>query len=378
MIFLIIITVYAVMIGYFYLGIDKLPLASENLKIEKLQHPLTLFSIIIPFRNEAERLPELLQAIASLAYPNDCFEVLFIDDESTDDSVKMIQLFKEQYPSITICILKNNRISAAPKKDAITVAINKAKFEWIITTDADCIVPQQWLFSFHEFIKSNKVEFIAGPLLYKSSNTFIHQYQLLDNLSLQGVTMGSFGQGKGLLCNGANLAYTKSLFNLLSGFDNNKHIASGDDIFMLENALNTFPEKVGYLKSGRDVVFTFPEDTWKDLISQRVRWAKKTGKQKSVLTKLVGIITFLTNCCVLLFPLLFFASLTEFWMVVSALFLKISVDFLLLDKTGRFFGKNISVVQVISHVYVYAFVSCWVVIKSMFTNYTWKQRRHRH
>ena len=366
------------MIGYFYLGIDKLPLASEIMNTEELQHPLTKFSIIAPFRNEAERLPGLLPSIANLPYPKDCFEVFLIDDESTDDSVKIIEKFKEQHPSIAISILKNNRVSASPKKDAITVAINKAKFEWIITTDADCIVPQQWLSCFHDLINRNKVEFIVGPVLYKSSNNFIDQYQLLDNLSLQGVTMGSFGQGKGLLCNGANLAYTKRLFNSLDGFKDNKHIASGDDIFMLENALNTFPEKVGYLKARRDVVFTFPEKKWKDLISQRVRWAKKTGKQKNTTTKLVGLVTFLANFSVLLLPLFLLANFGNFWLSASALFFKIFVDYLLLDKTGRFFGKNISVVQVISHVYVYACVSCWVVIKSLFTNYTWKERTHRH
>ncbi len=366
------------MIGYFYLGINKLPITAEILKPEDLSKPFTNFSIIIPFRNEAERLPGLLNSIKDIDYPKDCFEVLLIDDESTDNSVMIIEQFKALHPSISLCTLKNKRVSAAPKKDAITMAIPVAKHEWIITTDADCLLPQQWLSCYHNCIISNPIAFIAGPVIYKTSNSFIDQYQLLDNLSLQGVTMGSFGHKKGLLCNGANLAYTKTLFKALNGFKDNKHIASGDDVFMLEKALNTFPEKVGYLKSRQAVVLTFPESSWKNLISQRVRWAKKTGKQNNMLTKLVGLITFLTNLYFLFLPLVLLAASGQFLMIFFGLSIKILIDYLLLHKTGRFFGKHISVVQVVSHLYVYAFVSSWVVIKSMFINYTWKGRSHRH
>lgn len=378
MIYLILILCYALMIGYFYLGIDKLPLASENVNIENSAHPLTTFSIVIPFRNEAERLPGLLQSISNLNYPKECFEILFIDDDSTDYSVNIIEHFIEKHPLITVTLLKNNRVSAAPKKDAITTAMGQAVFKWIITTDADCLVPKQWLNAYHDFILKNKVEFIAAPVLYKTSKSFIDTYQLLDNLSLQGVTIGSFGNKNGLLCNGANLAYTTSLFKALSGFDDNLHIASGDDIFMLEKALNTFPKKVGYLKSKEAIVLTFPEKGWKNLISQRVRWAKKTGKQKNMLIKITGALTFLANLFVLVSPLLILITYRQIGFILSGVVLKTIVDYLLLNKTGQFFGKHISVVQVIKHLYVYACVSCWVVIKSLFTNYTWKERSHRH
>ena len=152
--------------------------------------------------------------------------------------------------------------------------------------------------------------------------------------------------------------------------------SSGDDVFMLENALIKFPEKVGYLKSTLAIVTTFPEKNWQDLISQRVRWAKKTGKQKNAFVKIIGLLVFAANISILLLPFFLILFRLNVWIGIIALFIKIFIDYQLLHKTGQFFGKHISVVQVVKHVYVYASISCWVVIKSMFTNYTWKHRTH--
>lgn len=364
------------MIGKYYTRINKLALASEIVKNEDPSKPLTKFSIVIPFRNEAERLLGLLQSLANLNYAKDCFEILLVDDDSKDTSIQVIESFIRENLLLQILVLKNIRSSKSPKKDAITTAISAAKNEWIVTTDADCELPTTWLSSFHHYLSNNQKEFIVGPLVYKSSKSFIDQYQLLDNLSLQGITMGSFGNGKGLLCNGANLAYTKTLFRSLNGFNNNNKIASGDDIFMLENAQSKFPEKVGYLANKGAIVSTFPEKSWKAIISQRLRWAKKTGSQKNKSAKILGLVVFATNLSIVLLPILILLLGLNIWLGLLALGLKIFIDYLLLHKTGRFFGRHISAVKVMSHVYVYALVSCWVVLKSMFTNYTWKERSH--
>ncbi|EDM45143.1 b-glycosyltransferase-related protein, glycosyltransferase family 2 protein [unidentified eubacterium SCB49] len=378
MIYIFISIIYTLLIGYFILGIHRLFKTSEILSIEDASKSFTKFSIVIPFRNEAERLPGLLDSLSQLKYPKEHVEVLCINDESTDSSVQIIEAFMLKNPSFHVRILNNKRVSSAPKKDAITMAISEAKNEWIITTDADCLIPSQWLNCYHKYITSNPVAFIAGPVIYKSSNTFIDQFQLLDNLSLQGVTMGSFGHKKGLFCNGANLAYTKSLFKEINGFANNNHIASGDDVFMLENVQAIFPEKVGYLANKDAVITTFTEKTWKNLIAQRVRWAKKTGKQNALFTKTVGFFVLAANLTLILCLLSLLLFNTAPWVFVVTLVLKLGIDAILLQKTGRFFGKHISVVRVISFTHVYAFISCWVVFKSFFTNYTWKGRKHQY
>jgi cellulose synthase/poly-beta-1,6-N-acetylglucosamine synthase-like glycosyltransferase len=95
------------------------------LKLSNFTHenlaPQTKFSVIIPFRNEAERLPNLLASIIGLRYPTHLIEVIFVDDASEDDSVAIIEtaLQDSQNPSeIIFKIIPNRRLSGSPKKDA--------------------------------------------------------------------------------------------------------------------------------------------------------------------------------------------------------------------------------------------------------------------
>jgi len=146
--------IYIILIGIFIIGFDTIEVFDD----ESLNE-VSKFSIIIPFRNEADNLPDLLQSIYNLDYQKKLFEILLIDDDSEDNSVEIINTFinKQSFDSTrtNIQIFKNNRTSDSPKKDAIITAIHNAKNEWIITTDADCIVPIMWLKTFDLFIRKN-------------------------------------------------------------------------------------------------------------------------------------------------------------------------------------------------------------------------------
>ena len=117
--------------------------------------------MIIPFRNEAENLPKLLKSIERLQYPKHLFEVILVDDASEDASVSVIKKVLDTNSSTDKCtrtnirVIDNVRESNSPKKDAITSAIQMAKYDWIITTDADCILPKFWLDTFDAFIQKN-------------------------------------------------------------------------------------------------------------------------------------------------------------------------------------------------------------------------------
>ena len=103
------------------------------------------FTIIVAFRNEANNLPILLKSFSGLDFPVSKFEILLINDDSSDDYQKSIEQFIVENADIQIEVIQNTRKSASPKKDAIELAIEKAKNGWIVTTDADCEVPKKWL-----------------------------------------------------------------------------------------------------------------------------------------------------------------------------------------------------------------------------------------
>jgi cellulose synthase/poly-beta-1,6-N-acetylglucosamine synthase-like glycosyltransferase len=116
------------------------------------------------------------------------------------------------------------------KKRAIELAIAQSKYDWIVTTDADCIVLQSWLHLFDAYIQKKERVFIAAPVMFHCDNSFLSTFQCLDFLSLQGITAASVYAGAHSMCNGANLAYKKTAFYEVDGFKNADHIASGDDM----------------------------------------------------------------------------------------------------------------------------------------------------
>lgn len=368
---LIISLLYVAIIGSFVFGFDKV----EEFNLKDIPAK-TKFTVVVPFRNEAEHLPFLLKSIAELNYPKDKFEILFVDDESNDDSVKLIEKFLKKFKNGSK-IIQNIRQTNAPKKDAIVTAIKQAKYEWIITTDADCILPKYWLDTFDCFVQSHNVKCIVAPVTYTNADSFFKRFQALDFLSLQGTTIGGFGIKKPFLCNGANLAYTVSLFKAVNGFEGNTHIGSGDDVFLLEKAIKKDPKQVDYLKNLNATVSTFPEPNLKQLLSQRMRWAAKTSNYSNLFGKFTGISVLFMNALVICLLMITAVGIVLPKVLLFTFLIKFGLDFLLLFKTTRFFGQEEYLLSYFFASLLYPFFSVFVAFASLFKGYEWKDRTFR-
>ena len=375
MIFLIftITVIYIVLIGCFIIGFDSIKIFNGEATNKK-----TKFSIIIPFRNEAENLPDLLKSIYKLDYPEHLFEIIFVDDASKDSSVEIINSFVNKRPfdynQGHITIINNKRISSSPKKDAITTAIHIAKHEWIITTDADCIVPEKWLKTLDAFIQKNNPKMIVAPVTYFVGNTFFEHFQLLDFLSLQSTTISGFGIKKPFLCNGANLTYKKDLFKTLEGYEGNNTITSGDDIFLMEKALKTYPENVIYLKSKHAIVLTKSQPSIKGLIQQRLRWAAKTSSYNNTFGKMVGLIIVSMNALIIVTLILTIIGALKFEFLILIFAIKFFLDIFLINKSARFFNQLINPISYILSSFLYPVFSVYIAVYSMFFGFKWKDR----
>lgn len=359
--FALLLFLYAALITQLAFGISKI---NKQNTIES-SSPKTTFSLVIPFRNEAENLPILLNSIEKLKYPKELFEVILVDDESEDmyDLRTTIYDFK---------IIPNQRKSNSPKKDAIETAIQIAKHNWIVTTDADCEVPENWLAIFDAKIQETNAQMCVGSVGYVAESGFLHDFQNNDFLSLQGVTAGSFGIEKSFMCNGANFAYEKTFFKDLNGFEGNNNLASGDDVFLLQKALKAAPEKIAYL-GNLNIVFTKSCDSWKALIHQRVRWASKTSAYANWYPKILGIFVFLTNLSGLL---LLAAPFYQFELIqLTAYFwlLKFGIDFMFLKFSASYF--RLSFKNFLTSFLAYPFFTVLVVVKAFFGKFEWKERQ---
>lgn len=370
-IFLVIALLYTGLILSFVIGFSLVKNVIDDYNVAGTQ-----FSILVPFRNEENELPTLIKSLEELEYPKHLFEVLLINDASTDDSVE-ISLRLLTSTQIDFRIIDVERNSPSPKKDAITTAMVMAKNPWIITTDADCEVPKMWLHSIHSCIDANDVKMIVAPVQYRWSNSFLNQFQLLDFLSLQGATIGGFGIKLPFLCNGANFIYKKDFFKALDGFAGNDTIASGDDIFLLEKAIKQSPKSVRYLKSKNAIVSTKAQLSISKLIQQRVRWAAKSSAYTSFFGKLVGFIVLLMNSAILAAFFLSFIGIINLLYALGLFVLKLSIDYLLISKSAAFFNQIRALRFYIFSAVMYPVFSTFIAIYAMFNSYKWKGRHFK-
>lgn len=363
---------YAPMLIWLLIGASKVPTTKDSFKT-----PHTAFSILIPFRNEAHNLPLLLRSIQLLDYPSILMEVILIDDESSDDSIDVIRQFESEASellNLKLRVIQNKRKSNSPKKDAIAAGIAESLFDWIICTDADCQLPPMWLRLYDQCIQQKRPKMVCAPVVCSNGTSLLATYQLLDGLSLQMVTMAGFGWKRPMLCNGANIGYLKEEFIRLNGYEGNDHIASGDDVFLLEKFRKRNSADIVFLKNNKAAVNTQPEDSWKGVIRQRVRWAGKTSQQSIFESKLIGGVVFLGN-------LAFLAAIV--WVVTDPnvwapflvlLVIKLGLDYLVLWQAGNILKKTFGITSYLLNVIIYPIVTIWVVLRSLGRKYEWKSR----
>ncbi len=382
---LVILLVYAVLIIQLVFGFNKV----KSFELTDLS-PKTAFTIVVPFRNEEKNLDKLLDSISKLKYPISLIQIVMVDDFSKDNSVRIYNRWRMLHQAVDTTLLENMILSNSPKKDALTRAIPIAKHDWIVTTDADCIVNKNWLLALDNYIQNNPEtsgpEMIIGAVMYKAKNNWFHHFQQLDLMSLQGVTIGSFGIGKPFMCNGANLAYTKKFFAEIGGFGGITDKASGDDVFLLQKAVNVNLDKVHYLKNNNFIVKTQPENDLLKLFMQRVRWAGKSTGYKSIYAKFLAVVVLLMNVSLTIaFCLCFASSLFKLglpfallnWKIVLIMFLtKYIVDYILLYKSNAYLRNGKFFVPIASSV-IYPFFVSLVGIYSLFGSFVWKGRSFR-
>lgn len=372
MILILILAVYVILIVQLILGFNKVA-HFEKTEIQ----PKTGFSIVIPFRNEAKSLPELLQSIANLNYPRDLFELILVDDFSKDNSERIYISWRIRNDDIDTTLLENLQLSNSPKKDAIARAIPIVKHDWIITTDGDCRVNEDWLLTLDNYIRHNQSkEMLVGAVVYQTKNNWFHHFQQLELLALQGTTIGSFGIGKPFMCNGANFAYTKKFFNELGGFGGINSKAGGDDVLLLQKAVKNDVQKIAYVKSVANTVRTKPENDLFKLFLQRVRWAGKTTGYSSVYAKILAVVVLSVNLGLVAGFGLSVDGKLEWEIVFGVFTVKYLADCLLLLKTNAYLRKGKFLLPLASSL-IYPVFSSLVGLYSLFFGFTWKGRRFK-
>ena len=342
-------------------------------------------SVIIPARNEEENITACLDSVCSQSYPKELYEVLVVDDHSTDNTAAIIKNYSGQNVKLnSIKDFVSDTLNSYKKK-AIEIAIRQSSGELIVTTDADCIVPKNWLQTIAAFYEEQQPEFIAAPVSINCGFRFIEMFQALDFATLQGITGASVYKKMHSMCNGANLAYTKKAFDEVGGFTGIDNIASGDDMLLMHKIYKQYPDKVMFLKSKDAIVHTAPVHSVKEFFNQRIRWASKADKYDDKRIFAVLLLVYIVNVMLLALPVAALFSNIQFstfnfqrstcgvWLLL--LLLKTLVELIFLYPVASFFGKQkllwLFPVMQPFHI-LYTVIAGWL---GKFGSYSWKERK---
>ncbi len=272
--------------------------------VAKGKTPQTKFSIVIPARNEAANIENCIAGILAQNYPSHLFELIVIDDFSEDETANIVGSIALQYNNVRLLRLQDftkDENIVAYKKRAIEIAIEQANHPWIVTTDADCSFTNNWLASYDAYIQEHNCVMIAAPVSYKNTGSFLSVFQVLDFISLQGITAAAVGSGSHTLCNGANLCYSKEAFESVGKFSGIDHLPSGDDMLLMHKMKRSYPEKIGYLYAQDAVVTTAPSATLGLFIQQRIRWSSKALGYQDKIIFWILLLVYLVNFSLLVY-----------------------------------------------------------------------------
>jgi len=341
-----------------------------NIEYESNSSPTLSISILIAVRNEQLRIGLLLRAIAKIEYQGS-WEVIFIDDGSTDQSKDTISNFIDENPKIQMQLIS---AKGKGKKSAISQGVELSKHDYILTIDADCSFKSGILNCYSKSFLLGNI-FIAGPVKMSSSNLF-QRLQAVEFTALTGAGAILLEAGNPIYCNGANMAYKKSAFKKVKGYNGNEHIASGDDQFLLQKMSEHFPGKIAYLKSREAIVTTEAEPSFQKLINQRIRWSSKWKKFRSVKMILTSLLFFLsyTSTPILVVFLLF--GQVDLYPIVIAVISKFIVEYLYVKRLNDFFQLDSFALSVVSLQIFYPFFIVFLAIASIFGSYSWKGRHY--
>ncbi len=366
--------VYAIMMIIYQIGWFK---QKKNF-IPKNFLPTTKISVIIPARDEEGQIESCLDSILKNNYPKELYEIIVINDFSTDNTFYVAQQkinLQGKVLNLIDFISAEERINAYKKK-ALSVAINNSSGEIIVSTDADCIVPANWLREIAYIIEHYQAKFIVAPVdfLRKKENLLLYCFQSLDFLTMQGMTAAAATLKMGNMCNGANLAFDKKTFFEVGGYEGIDHIASGDDMLLMDKIEKKYPHDIHYLKSPEAIVKTTVQDSWKGFINQRIRWSSKSDKYDDKKITAVLLFVYLFN---LSFLVLFIAGLFEpvFFKTLAVLLVgKVFMELLFIIPVAQFFGK-------IKELWIFPFLQPLHIIYILvagflgkFGTYKWKGR----
>jgi cellulose synthase/poly-beta-1,6-N-acetylglucosamine synthase-like glycosyltransferase len=336
----------------------------------------TAVTIIVPVRNEEKNISNCLHDILSQDYPAHLTEIIVADDHSTDNTAAIVNRMMIDSPDHKIIFMNKDEKSNSTlfKKQAIADAVRKSSGELIVTTDGDCRMSSGWLRAIVSYYERERPVMIAGPVCFSGAKNGFEKLQALEFMGLIGIGAGGISNRQPMMCNGANLAYSKKIFNDLDGFSGRAESVSGDDTQLLMKIAKQSLSGIHFLKCPEAIVYTQAMTSVNQLFQQRKRWASKIPLKMGRFTKVIAAVAYYVHAGLLaglIFTLFRYSMIPVF---LFALLIKIIPEFLLLSSMQSFFGrKNLMRLFLPAQIIYMVYITVMGAV-SLAGSYQWKGR----
>ena len=336
--------------------------------------PHEYISVIIPFRNESENILTNLKSIESQLYPIEKFEVIYVNDSSEDNSLELLQS-RIKKSNIKILSVPQDFSINAHKKRAVRYGIENAKGNIIVTTDADCIHDEEWLTSLVQTFDT-VTGFVSGPVEFVTDKSFFSNFQKLEFAGLVLCGAGLIGSGHPTICNAANIAYRKKVYDEVGGFKDQMKLSSGDDELLMQKISRDTDFKAKFCIEKKAIVKTSANKSFGDFYQQRKRWASKGlfYGDKSLVLKLILIYIFYVG---LILQLILGITIKEIFLfsLLASLLLKIIFEFRILSSGKKILFDHLDLnYLLLAELFQIPYIIITGLV-SAFGNYSWKSRK---
>jgi cellulose synthase/poly-beta-1,6-N-acetylglucosamine synthase-like glycosyltransferase len=339
----------------------------------KTQIARPFISVIVPVRNEAKSITRLLDTLSRQNYAAENFEVVVINDHSSDKTEEVVKAWAKENPEISVTLL-NQDAEHQGKKAALACGIAHAKGEIMVTTDGDCVVQAGWLTSIADAFDQD-VQLVVGAVRLREGHSFFSKLQVVEFASLVGTGVATLGGGIPTMCNGANLAFRKSAFEEVNGYQGTEHIASGDDEFLLRKIVARYPKGVRFNPLPTGVVEAKAATSLREFFQQRIRWAGKWKVHGIGFSSALAFFIFIFHSLTILLPVLAGLQFLSWTVALPLLIGKVLLEAIFLFPalrfcTGRFYPLIFLLLQFIYPFYVVCFG-----LAANFLRTEWKGRK---
>tara|TARA_B100001094_G_scaffold285162_1_gene299125 strand:- start:2312 stop:3427 length:1116 start_codon:yes stop_codon:yes gene_type:complete len=281
----------------------------KNIVSKQNYHNEDIFiSIVIAIKNEGNNLEDLLNSLNSQTLSKNKFEIIFIDNQSTDKSLKILKKYKDKIENLNYYKSGVPLINWDKKIFSLSKGIELAKGNVILHTDGDCIPSENWAKSFYESFGNPKTGVVISRTPLKGIGFW---GKILELENLYQDIFGATGISHNLFftCNGRSLGYRKRYFDEVGGYDKISNIIGGDDDLLIHKIINEVHCEVKYLIDPKSSVYSITPKTFKSFFNQRVRYASKIFHLYRMY--------FVSKEIKIIMPFLFIVNLLSFYSLMS-------------------------------------------------------------